>query len=177
MITRCHLLPLAVISCHSLSFFVTRCTNRCHSLSLDVSPVCLLINDQFSSIFLKFINIHRKTPVLKPLLCIKLRSFNSATLLKRDSNTGVLLWILRNFWKRIFWRKSVNGCFWIMSSQIFHPFIWRGCSYKCFSTSAGKHLCQSVLFNKCSCRLATEAYLYSKRDSGTGIFLTAIWKF
>ena len=31
---------------HSLSFLVTRCTNRCHSL-LDVPLVSLFINDRF----------------------------------------------------------------------------------------------------------------------------------
>ena len=39
--TRCHSLSLVVlpvvIRCHSLSFVVTRCTTRCHSLSLVVS--------------------------------------------------------------------------------------------------------------------------------------------
>ena len=46
------------------------------------------------NLFLKIHNINRKTSVLESL-------FNKvamhATLLKRDSNTGVLLWILRNF--------------------------------------------------------------------------------
>ena len=38
VVTLCHSLSLAIIRCHSLSFFVTRCTTRCtircHSLSL-----------------------------------------------------------------------------------------------------------------------------------------------
>ena len=38
----------------------------------------------------------RKKPVLESLL-IKLQAFRPATLLKRDPNTGVYLWILRNF--------------------------------------------------------------------------------
>ena len=37
--------------------------------------------------------------------------FWGTTLLKRDSNTGVFLWILRNFLKHLFWRTSVNYCF------------------------------------------------------------------
>ena len=49
IVTRCHslslVLSLVIIRCHSLSFFVTHCTTRCHSLSLDVSLVCLFIND------------------------------------------------------------------------------------------------------------------------------------
>ena len=39
VVTRCHSLHL------SLSFAVTCCTTRCHSFSLDVSIVCLFIND------------------------------------------------------------------------------------------------------------------------------------
>ena len=37
--TRCHSLSLVVTRCHSLSFVVTRCTTRCHSLSLVVPLV------------------------------------------------------------------------------------------------------------------------------------------
>ena len=48
--TRCQLLSLAVIRYHLLSLVVplvvTRCTTRCHSLPLNVSPVCLFINDR-----------------------------------------------------------------------------------------------------------------------------------
>ena len=48
-----HSLSLLVIRCHSLyhssnyslSFVVTLCITRCHSLSLDVPLACLLIND------------------------------------------------------------------------------------------------------------------------------------
>ena len=42
----------------------------------------------WKKLFVKFRNIYRKTPVLEPLLTL--------TLLKRDSNTGVFLWILQN---------------------------------------------------------------------------------
>ena len=34
-----------------------------------------------------------------------------ATWLKRDSNTGNFLWILRNFLEQLFWRPSANDCF------------------------------------------------------------------
>ena len=47
------------------------------------------------------------------LILIKLRAFRSATLLKRDSNIDVFLWILRHFRKLLVWRKSVNGYFFI----------------------------------------------------------------
>ena len=32
-----------------------------------------------------------------------------ATLLKRDSNTGVFLWVLRNFWEHVFWIALVTA--------------------------------------------------------------------
>ena len=45
----CHSLslvvPLVAIRCYLLSFVLTRCTTRCHSLSLDVLIVCLFVND------------------------------------------------------------------------------------------------------------------------------------
>ena len=47
----CHklslVLPLGVIRCHSLSFVVT----HCHSISLDVSPACLFINNLYFIFF------------------------------------------------------------------------------------------------------------------------------
>ena len=46
--TRCHSLSLVVILCHSLSLVVIRCHSLYHSLSLDVPLVCLFINDQVS---------------------------------------------------------------------------------------------------------------------------------
>ena len=47
----------------------------------------------------------------------------------RVSNTGVSLWILRNFSRRLLWRKSVNGCLWIIFSFIYlktekKVFLW-----------------------------------------------------
>ena len=36
----------------------------------------------------------------------------SANLLKRDSDTGVFLWLMRNFLEHLLWKLSVNGCFW-----------------------------------------------------------------
>ena len=35
-----------------------------------------------------------------------------ATLLKRDPNTDLSLWILQNFYKHLFWRTSAFGCLW-----------------------------------------------------------------
>ena len=44
------------------------------------------------------------------LFLTKLQAFRPDS--KRDSDAGVFLWILRNFWKPLFWRTSANGCFW-----------------------------------------------------------------
>ena len=62
--------------------------------------------------FWKLRNIHRKTPVavLKSLL-IKLQAFRPANLLKRDSNTVVFLWILRNFLRTAF---PIERLWWLL---------------------------------------------------------------
>ena len=43
-----------------------------------------------------------------------------ATLLKRGSNAGASFWILRNFAKHLFWKKSANGCFWFFRTATEH---------------------------------------------------------
>ena len=47
--------------------------------------------------------IHMKTPVLESRFN-KVLGLRPSTLLKRDSSIGVSLWILRNFWKHLFYR-------------------------------------------------------------------------
>ena len=49
-------------------------------------------------------------------------SCRPATLLKRDSNTGFFLWILRNFQEHLFWRTSVNHCLWFFKKATEHQF-------------------------------------------------------
>ena len=49
-------------------------------------------------------------------------SCRPATLLKRDSNTGFFLWILRNFQEHLFWRTSVNHCLWSFKTATEHQF-------------------------------------------------------
>ena len=60
--------------------------------------------------FLK-ISHHRKMLVLESLL-IKFQAWRSATLLKRDSNTGVFLWNLQYFWEHVFLQNTSGGYFW-----------------------------------------------------------------
>ena len=65
----------------------------------------------YKMLFLKFRNIHRKTPVLDSLFN-KLQAWRTDLfLLKRGSNTDFFLWILRNLLEHLLWRTSENGCF------------------------------------------------------------------
>ena len=41
---------------------------------------------------------------------IKLHAWKSATLFKRDSSTGVFLWIFRSFQEQLFWQNT-SGCY------------------------------------------------------------------
>ena len=56
----------------------------------------------------KFLNIHRKTPVL---LCRSLWALGPATLLKRDSSTVVFQWILRKFLRTAF---PIEQLWWLL---------------------------------------------------------------
>ena len=87
------LLSLAFTHCHSLSFchssllVVIRCTTRCHSLSLDVTLVCLFINDQIFDPYLGFsnwINFDLKNinePKWHVFFCSEVRSSTNKNLL------------------------------------------------------------------------------------------------
>ena len=46
------------------------------------------------------------------LFLINLEVYKPGILLQWDSDTSVFLWILRNFYKGLFQRTSVNDCFW-----------------------------------------------------------------
>ena len=69
----------------------------------------------WKKVFLKIWQYPQKTVDWKHLcwglVLIKLQVFRPATLLKRDYNTGVFLWIQSNFQECLFWRISTNGCF------------------------------------------------------------------
>ena len=45
-------------------------------------------------------------------LFYKVAGLQSASFIKRDSNTSAFLWSLRNFLEHLFWGTSANGCFW-----------------------------------------------------------------
>ena len=57
--------------------------------------------------FAKFTRKH----LCQSLLFNKVAGLRPATLLKRDSGMGVFLWILQNFYKHLFYRTPLDGCF------------------------------------------------------------------
>ena len=65
----------------------------------------------------------------RSLFLIKLQAWRPATLLKRDSDTGVFLWNLRNFYNTFFYRTLLCGCFWVLidfaSSTRLSDSAWR----------------------------------------------------
>ena len=50
----------------------------------------------------------------------KVSCLQTCNFIKRDSNTGVFLWILRNFEEHLFWRTSMDDCFCISSTTLQH---------------------------------------------------------
>ena len=103
VITRCHSLSLVVIRClslyHSLSFVVTRCATRCHSLSLVVTRCITRLSSYKRSIFLKFISIHRKTPVLKPLFADQVAILQFCNFIKKRFQHGCFTVNIEKFLK------------------------------------------------------------------------------
>ena len=61
--------------------------------------------------FWKFCNFHRKTSVLDCLFDKVSGAFRPLPFLKTDSNTGVFLQILQNFYKHLFLYNTSGGCF------------------------------------------------------------------
>ena len=53
-----------------------------------------------------------------------MQAWGTGTLLKRDSNAGVFLRILRNFNEHLLWRSSGNDCFWIGSTDFLLMRFW-----------------------------------------------------
>ena len=53
------------------------------------------------------------------LFVLQLQSSSPATTLKSNSSTGVFLWILPNFKEHLFWKTSMNGCFWNLMKKLF----------------------------------------------------------
>ena len=61
---------------------------------------------------------------------IKLQTWRPATLLKRDSSTGVFLWIFRIFQEHLFWKISTSGYF--CKITYFEEHLRTPASIKCY---------------------------------------------
>ena len=53
-----------------------------------------------------------------------MEDFKPGYLLKRDPNTGVFLWTLRNFYEHLCWSTSANDCFCISEIQTIRKVIY-----------------------------------------------------
>ena len=74
----------------------------------------------FKKIVLKYFVIFTGKHLCWSLLLIKLHAWRPPTLLKRDSNTGSFLWILRNFYEQLFLQNTSDGCF--ISSKFYSDY-------------------------------------------------------
>ena len=79
-------------------------------------------------------------------LQFSLESCRPATLLKTDSNTGVFLWILRDFYKHLFRRRSANGCFWVFKTAT--EWWWAAASVLTLSLSSDNLTGYEQLINR-----------------------------
>ena len=61
----------------------------------------------------QFRKIRRKTPVSESLILIKVQAPGLQLYYKRDPDTGVFLWILRNFSEQLFYRTPPGDCFFL----------------------------------------------------------------
>ena len=73
-------------------------------------------------VFLNILQISQEK-ILEPLFNIKLMTFRPATLLKRDSNTGVFLWNLQNILEHLLSGTSISSCLWIFTSWTRGPTV------------------------------------------------------
>ena len=90
----------------------------------------------------KFRRFHRKAPLLESLFN-KDAALQACHFINKNSNTGILLWNFRNFYKHLFWRTSANDCFWpLTSAQIFQvsypPYFYEAALFKEVDDDASK---------------------------------------
>ena len=110
------------------------------------------------------------------LFLIKLRPWRPATLLKRDSNTGVFLWILRPFQKHFFYRTPLQLALrvaqWAWDKHQYTKAVVCSCSLKRYSYKFCKihkktHVLE-CLFNKTG---GLRPVTSSKSGSSSDVFL------
>ena len=118
--------------------------------ALCLCPLLFLINDKWtrssrSQIFFKIDIVKIFENLVVKHLCwslflIKLEAWMSAVLLKRDSNTGVFLWNMRNFEKHLFYRTlPVAASDGLPNRRIFEIFS-EGFKNSCFQKKVSKRI-------------------------------------
>ena len=118
--------------------------------ALCLCPLLFLINDKWtrssrSQIFFKIDIVKIFENLVVKHLCwslflIKLEAWMSAVLLKRDSNTGVFLWNMRNFEEHLFYRTlPVAASDGLPNRRIFEIFS-EGFKNSCFQKKVSKRI-------------------------------------
>ena len=113
VVIRCHLLSFVVTRCHSLSIFAIRCHSLYHSLSLDVSLICLLWTIHFATRNLKITSEIKKR---KEQDISNKGSVYQFHLFKEAATTGVFVWTFQNFEEHLFYRTRLGDCFCVYES-------------------------------------------------------------
>ena len=101
--------------------------------------------------FTKFTGKHS----CQSLFLNKVASLRPSTLLKRDSGTGVFLWILWNFQEHLFYRtppdimcKMIANTVQNDSEAIARMYSGKKMFFRIFAKLKGKHLCQILFFDE-----------------------------
>ena len=99
----------------------------------------------------KYCKIHRKTPVPESLFLIKFHA-SACNFIKKETLAQVFSYEFCEIPKNTFsLRTLLSDCFWGLQTNISEAVSWR-CSLNSdvlnFAKFTGKHLCQSLLFDK-----------------------------
>ena len=104
LVTRCKICSLP--PCKIRSLFVAEVTH-CKKSLITHCKICSLLVVEIA----RYKKSHITCCKIRSLLVAKVKSL-FAILLKRDSSTGIFLWIFAKFQKHLFCRTYANGCFW-----------------------------------------------------------------
>ena len=102
---------------------------------------------EFQKIFILFFKSSRPEVFCKKVILKKFAKFTgkhlrAAALFKRDPNTGVFLWLLRNFLEHLFKQSTSSGCFYFFFLILTYLFS----AFSSFANFSLKHLLKTYLF-------------------------------
>ena len=136
--------------------------------------------------FLKIWQILQENNYVGAFFLIKLQAFRPATLLKRDSNTGVIMWNLRNFQEHFFYRTPFySDCFCVFwkskenysPEQLTNPILAGNSFTKNFTTDFSEnHINSVIVFSQCWRRLQKRHVSYEYGEFYYGEFINHYWK-